>query len=209
MHVFHDDNQTNEYSSGPVRSHPWTTSTSNPSHRYVDFKKRPDLIEDVLEDFVAVRHQPAVRQFYDFLRHTNRPEGLLETNDCAFRPPRPNDKKDGLWPESKLRSDGRLMLLFRSLVANTYDGYSQALHDAFFDVLKAFPSEKRVIVGLSYFPMNFPYLAGSPSGRELALHWWLWGDTESDVWDAFVDVCAALRTGINFVEKEIREQNPA
>lgn len=207
MHVFHDRNLTNEYCAGVARAHPWTTSTSNPLHRYVDFTKWPDLIEESLEDFFAVRHVPAVQCFYEFLRHTNRPEGLLETNDCGFGSVQPNNKDDGLWPESKLRSDGRVMILFRSWVANTSRDYSQSLHDAFLDALEAFESDKRAIVGLSYFPVTFPNLVGSPNGRELAVHWWVWGDTEHDVWDSFTDVCAALRGAVDTVEKEIRRQN--
>lgn len=168
----------------------------------------PELIEASLEDFASMREVPQVVQFFDLLKHINRPDGLLETNDCGCRVIAHNDRDDGPWPQSRLRFSGRLMLLFRHWLANTDANWTASLHDSFQVTIRSYASESKAVIGLSYFPVVFPSLAGEPVGRQLVTHWWTWGDTELETWRAFGDVVTALLLSVQDVERQIIEQNP-
>src|SRR5258708_5105425 len=101
---------------GVVRSHPWTGSATDPASRYYDFKKHPELISAVLEDFRPWSETLAVQSFYRLLAMLNGGDSPLETNDCAFNEPSPNlDSAFG----KRLQCSGRLLILFRDLLRNS------------------------------------------------------------------------------------------
>ena len=206
MHVYSDEDLTEGFYRGGIRAHPWTNSTSNPSQRYVNFKRQPDLIESALEDFAPFREVPSVQSFFALLRHINRPDGLLETNDCGGKPVVTNVGQDGFGAVSKFRGSGRLMILFRNWWSNMNDDYTLSMHDAFGNAVWHFQTNARAVIGLAYCPIGFDSLPGSPSGRQIAIHWWIWGDTPGSTWAALADVCAAIRAGVDAVEAGIRHQ---
>ncbi len=73
------------------RSHPWGKTTySENAGEYCSFREKPELIREVLEDFKPHESQKTILRFYELLEWVNRPSGLLETNDCYFRPPSTN-----------------------------------------------------------------------------------------------------------------------
>lgn len=82
---------------------------------FVDFKHHPERIAEVLEDFVALGHEPAIQTFYRFLAWLNGPDSLLESCDCALRGPEPHDFK---YSQRLLSVHGRVMLMHRDLSKN-------------------------------------------------------------------------------------------
>jgi hypothetical protein len=99
------------------RTHPWTvTEYVEGGGEYHDFKLHPDLVSEVLEDFVVYSQQPAIQRFYDFVKWLNRPGGRFESNDCAFRGPASHQDVIFRWP---LRASGRIEIFFRELIQNT------------------------------------------------------------------------------------------
>ena len=103
-----------------ARVHPFT-STRPGEAGFVDFKQHPERIADALEDFVALRHEPAIQTFYCFLTWLNGPDSLLESCDCALRGPEQHNFK---YSQHTLCVHGRLMLMHRDLSANCDDRFN-------------------------------------------------------------------------------------
>lgn len=82
---------------------------------FIDFKVHPERIAEVLEDFVPFAAEPAIQSFYGLLEWLNGPESVLESCDCALRPP---ERHDSVLSHVPLRVHGRLMLMYRDLAAN-------------------------------------------------------------------------------------------
>lgn len=96
------------------RVHPFV-STRPGEAGFVDFKRHPERVAEVLEDFVALRHETAIQTFYRFLAWLNGPDSLLESCDCALRGPEPHDFE---YSRRSLCIHGRLMVMHRDLSAN-------------------------------------------------------------------------------------------
>lgn len=88
---------------------------------FVDFKRHPERIAEVLEDFVPLGHETAIQTFYRFLAWLNGPDSLLESCDCALRGPESHDYK---YSERLLSVHGRLMVMYRDLSANCDDRFN-------------------------------------------------------------------------------------
>lgn len=101
------------------RTHPWAATEygdeQNGGGRYVDYKEFPDEIPKTLEDFIPFECQQAVQHFYAFMAWINGPDSHLETNDCAFRGPHPNE--DSIF-QKKMKFDGRVELFARNYMHN-------------------------------------------------------------------------------------------
>src|SRR5688500_373386 len=97
------------------RSHPWVGAAGDSHGRYYDLTATPALIRSALEDFVPWSHHPAIEELYSLLERLNHPDSPLETNDCAFTGPEPNEHPQ---LEKLLQCQGRIMLLFRALPRN-------------------------------------------------------------------------------------------
>lgn len=67
------------------RSHPWVASSEDDKARYEDFRRNPQAVREVLEDFQPYEHRPAVQRFYELLIWANGPDATIETNDCLLR----------------------------------------------------------------------------------------------------------------------------
>ena len=117
------DLQTDDYgcyehndpdSLGP-RSHPWIDGKSDPTHRYYDFRARPELIRSSLEDMQDWNSYPAAETFYRLLEWINGSESVFESNDCAFSGATANTSTQF---SKRLQCSGRLMILYRDLALN-------------------------------------------------------------------------------------------
>ena len=99
------------------RTHPWgkTEYQDDRAGEYLDFKSRPELIRTHLEDFVPFTAEISIQQFFEMIEWVNRPDGLFETNDCAFRGP--EEHKDVLFKKA-LRASGRIQFFIRNLENN-------------------------------------------------------------------------------------------
>ena len=98
------------------RSQPWGKTTySENAGEYFSFRERPELIRQVLEDFKPFESNDAVQTFYALLEWLNRDEGVLETNDCFFRPPAENPDDQFQFTR---KTHGRIEFFIRKLDAN-------------------------------------------------------------------------------------------
>ena len=164
-----------------ARSHPWRGSASDPSHRYHDLKKRPELIRTSLEDLQPFSRQPAVETFYQLLEWLNGSSSILETNDCAFSGPDTNEMAGFA---KALQCSGRVMLLFRDLPQNTDDAKVHGLTEA---IARALSLEDEGyewgVIGATIVPVRFTTLPGTEGdqrGTQLMLSFWAWGDDERE-----------------------------
>jgi hypothetical protein len=176
---------------GLCRSHPWSTTATNPSHRYYDFRARPDLIPSVLEDFRPWDAYPAVRSFYDLLAWINGPASPFASNDCAFNGPEVNTERDAV---KRLECSGRLGLLFRDLSVNTDELEVTRLIEGLHERLQTLdPGLVWGAVGTTRLTVDFLELPeGAAHGSQVLLSFWAWGDDEPEVFAHLSRVIAAL-----------------
>jgi len=175
---------TCEYAGDPFpepRSHPWLGSASDSAARYYDLTESPHLIRSALEDFVPWARYSAIEAFYALVQRLNHAQSALETNDCAFIGPHPNDEP-GV-PKALLCS-GRLMVLFRALEQNTtgtsVSALKNALHRALAEQDSGFAWG---LVGTTLIPTRYlalPERANEQLGSQLMISFWAWGDGEAD-----------------------------
>jgi hypothetical protein len=131
----------------PARVHPWTDATYSDESKYYDFRKNPELIPEVLEDFRPWSEYPAIQTFYDFLRWVNSDKSVLETNDSAFR---------FYQDKSPMVASGRVMIFFHKEELNLIYGISHALTRTFIEQLTEI--DRHFIPGLfkvSRYPIAF------------------------------------------------------
>src|SRR6478752_3654920 len=103
---------------GEPRSHPWSDSVLDSEARYHDLSVEPQLIRTALEDFRPFERYAAIEEFYSLLERLNHPKSALESSDCAFSGPQPNETQQ---IKSTLECSGRLMILYRALERNTLE----------------------------------------------------------------------------------------
>ena len=164
------------------RSHPWTDGETDPNHRYYDFKENRELISEVLEDFISFKSNPAIKTFYGLLHWLNGEKSRLESNDSAFRGPKPTSNKNS---QKAMQCDGRLMILYRDLMLNTSLQHVETLEKGIRFFLDQIDQDFRWgVIGTTIMKANYRKLATNGSdlpGYELSLSFWSWGDTESEV----------------------------
>lgn len=162
-----------------VRSHPWFGSETDPSLRHYDLRERPELIRSALEDFTDWTRYPAIETFYRCMEWLNGPKSTLETNDCAFSGPSPNQMPQ--FPKA-LQCSGRVMLLFRDLASNLQERKVHALAEGVARGLASRDEDFQCgVVGATIVPVRFIALPGNAAdqtGMQLMLSFWAWGDDE-------------------------------
>lgn len=201
-----------------VRHQPWLSSERDDNEKYYDFRKNPELIREVLEDFVPWSKYKSVQDFYDLIEWLNNPESPFETNDCAFSRSIEENNQRELAPKN-LVAIGRLMVFFR----NTELNISPESKTAFYRGLKSLnpqvpdfvvnPSlqwlsqfslkeiqkqypEAPTCIGLEIYPVYFENAEGENDeklGNELSFKFWMWGDTEEEVMENFGLVVQTLK----------------
>ena len=165
---------------------------------YYDFKKHPELIPKVLDDFKGWEQYEAIQVFFDLLRWINGPTSRFETSDCAFRGPCPNSASTV--PKS-LQSSGRLMVFFRDLHLNVSQKYPAALRYSIRDSLRQMDSDfEWGFVRISRSWTYFSELSGPEElkhGEETVVTFWAWGDNEKETMDnlkrVLLNVCECFR----------------
>jgi hypothetical protein len=179
------------------RSHPWSGSALDPGARYYDLSATPELIRAVLEDFKPFQAHAAVDDFYSLLERLNDPQCALESSDCAFSGPQPNQSQH--MPGS-LECSGRLIILFRALEQNTLEARMAWLRRALQRELAALdPRFGAGIIGTTLVPIRYLALPdGAQLGQQLMLSFWAFGDSEASVMQAlsrlFRNLSRALRS---------------
>lgn len=190
------------------RQRRWTVSDKDPTHRFYDFRARPELIPTVLEDFSPFGDQPAVREFYSLLTNMNGPQSQFETNDSAFKGPHPNTSP-GTSPLARQIS-GRVMFYFREVPLNTSREYVEWLEEGIHFYLKQLtPEFTDGVVGTSVMKMHLPELGTEKEpadGFELCLHFWSWGDSDDQTWDNLHIVMRNLQQALAALSQDAEEQ---
>lgn len=187
--------ENRESVSGPRRSHPWSTSTEHPAHRYYDFRSKPELIPAVLEDFRPWDGYAAIRSFYDLLAWINGKGSPFESNDCAFCGP--GENADAGF-RKRLQCSGRLGLLFRNLHLNTSENAMIRLIERIHIRLKPLePDFAWGAVGTTMLRVDYLELPeGRAEGSQVLLSFWAWGDDEPEVFENLARVISALREAL-------------
>ena len=176
--------KTCEYAGAPfedARSHPWQDTPGPSGSRYYDLIESPEHIRSSMEDFKPWAHYPAIETFYALLERLNHKNSILESNDCAFDGPHPNETAES---SASLECSGRVMVLFRDLTRNTEGPHvvwlKQELHHALGALDPDFASG---VVGTTIVPVRYlrlPEEHDRQLGHELMISFWAWGDTEAD-----------------------------
>ena len=187
--------ENREEVSAQRRSHPWSTSTGDLSHRYYDFKAKPELIPLVLEDLRPWDAYAAVQSIYDLLAWINGPGSPFESNDCAFVGPEENVDGDF---RKRLQCCGRLGILFRDLALNTSERAMSRWIEGIHTGLRALdPDFAWGAVGTTRLRVDYRELPeGRADGSQLLLSFWAWGDDEPEVFENLARVISALRVAL-------------
>lgn len=160
------------------RSHPWLGTPSTPQCTYYDLTATPALIRSALEDFVPWSHYPAIDAFYSLLEWLNRADSPLESNDCAFTGPEP-DEQGG---EHRLQCSGRVMLLFRALELNRGERVGWLENRLHRGLAPLDPAFEGGAIGTAIVPVRYRALPPGDQqlGHELMISFWAWGDSEAE-----------------------------
>ncbi|HWA71408.1 MAG TPA: hypothetical protein VG937_03720 [Polyangiaceae bacterium] len=192
--------KTCEYAGEPLsepRSHPWTDAALASDARYYDFTRSPALIRSSLEDFAPFRSYPAIEDFYALLERINHPQSWLESNDCAFNGPGPNQSAQ---VPSAVECSGRLMLLYRALELNRLKAHvawlRRALHE---ELAQLDPRFVTGVVGTTLIPVRYLALPlEAQLGEQLMVSFWSFGDSEASAMQSlariFKNLSRALRS---------------
>lgn len=186
------------------RRHPWSVGKKNASFRYYDFKQQPELIATVLEDFLPHAHHQGTQRFFDFLRWVNGPDSIMESNDCATRPPK--DNNDPTSPSARAQV-GRVMLLFREIRRNLDDAEYERLIGLLLQEIQCIDpqmTQHQGVFGLTLEPTAYELPHDQESlymGAQLAVNYWVWGENDEALFQnlgrMFGNLTTALRsTGI-------------
>ncbi|MFZ5787078.1 MAG: hypothetical protein ACOY3Y_11610 [Acidobacteriota bacterium] len=163
------------------RAHPWVDKAGSPECRYYDLTSSPELIRSSLEDFRPWRHYAAIEDFYLLLAALNQRDSALESNDCAFTGPHPNEN-----PEYRkaLQCTGRVMVLFRELRRNTVRDHVERLaYQLHCHLANVDPDFPWGVIGTTTTPVRYlalPETDGQQLGSQLMISFWAWGDTEEE-----------------------------
>jgi len=164
------------------RSHPWIDAESDPTHRYYDFRKRPELIRSSLEDMQEWSAYPATETFYRLLEWLNGSDSVFESNDCAFSGATATTSTQS---SMRLQCSGRLMILYRDLALNTSPEQIHWLTTAAAHALRRTdPAFEWGAIGATIMSVRFTTLPGPPElqrGHQLMLSFWAWGEHEREV----------------------------
>lgn len=185
------------------RAHPWTDTESDSAHRYYDFRRRPELIRSVLEDFVAWSAYPAIETFYLLLEWLSSSASVLESNDCAFVPPAIDAERE----TKRIACSGRVMIFFRELAENTSPEQVRWLtHAVARGMQRVDPDFEWGAVGLTITSVVFTTLPGPPAdqrGEELMISFWAWGDDEAEVMAHLDRTLRGVTTVLREIGREI------
>jgi hypothetical protein len=192
--------KTCEYDGAPFtepREHPWVGSAASADHRCIDLRAEPARIRTSLEDFVPWSHYAAIEDFYGLLERLNAKGSPLESNDCAFTGPHPNDVAAFA---KELQCSGRVMVLFSALEKNLSRERVESFKDALHVRLQTIDAEFLWgIVGTAILPVRYvtlPLPADAQLGHQLMISFWAWGSTEVELMTNLGRVVKNLSEGL-------------
>ncbi len=201
--------KTCEYGGVPfvtARAHPWTDAISNSTFRYYDFKKEPARIRTSLEDFLPWKDEPAIDRFFGLLEALNGPRSRLESNDCAFSGPSPNESPS---IEKAMQCTGRVMVLFRDLTRNLSAPDVSALKNSLHEELGPLdPQLDWAMIGTTLVPVDYvtlPVHHDLRLGQQLMISFWAWGSSKAEVMKNLDRLMKNLTTAFARINEELNE----
>jgi hypothetical protein len=149
-----------------------------------------------MEDFVPWSHYPAIDAFYTLLEWLNSPRSTLESNDCAFTGPHPNEVPSV--PKS-LQCSGRLMVLYRSLATNLSRPRVESLKDTLHHRWRSLdPEFQWGTIGTTIVPVRYVTLPDDAQlGYQIMISFWAWGSMEAELMSSLGRVVANLSRGLS------------
>jgi hypothetical protein len=180
-----------------IRAFPYKGTSGGADEDYYDFKKNPQLISSVLEDFVPWESHNAIHQFYEMLSWLNGADSPLESSDCALARQLGDNRTKEAFPR-QLETSGRLMVLYRDLRLNTSLDHIEWLKKAtHFHLNRLDPTFELGAVGLCLTTTSYTQLGGQ-LGNELVISFFAFGDDELEVMEnlerLFRNLYAALKS---------------
>lgn len=192
------------------RSHPWIDGESDPTHRYYDFRARPELIRSSLEDLREWGAYAATETFYRLLEWLNGPESAFESNDCAFSGAIANTSPQF---SKRLQGSGRLMILYRDLPLNTSPERIQWLTNAAAHALRETdPAFEWGAIGATIMSVRYSALPGPPElqrGQQLMLSFWAWGENVPEVMTHLDRTLRNVTVALRKLSSEILRSSPS
>ncbi|MEO8800204.1 MAG: hypothetical protein ABI551_20095 [Polyangiaceae bacterium] len=199
--------KTCEYDGVPfatARAHPWTDAVSNSTFRYYDLKKEPARIRTSLEDFLPWKSYAAIDRFFGLLEAINGARSRLESNDCAFTGPSPNESPS--IPQA-MQCTGRVMVLFRDLARNLSAGDVFTLKNSLHEGLSRLdPELDWAMIGTTLVPVDYvtlPIHRDRQQGQELMISFWAWGSSEVEVMENLDRLMKNLTTAFARIHDEL------
>ena len=178
----------------PARTHPYSGVRHDAAGRYYDFKSKPEMIGEVLEDFKPYEELSSVQHFYRLLRYVNRPDGPLETTDCGlarrfFR------SSNSPFPTKAGWLGGRLMLMFRDLNQNCSKKRVFKLVNTIQRKLAHYGRQSDY-VGFVVGPFPTVFTATGRRGFQVDIEFAMWGDTVEEAIARFEVVVRLMEKAI-------------
>ena len=161
------------------REHPYQGSEKDPEARWYDFRKKPELVRQVLEDFNPWEHYGAIQKFYEMLEWINGPSSNLESSDCEFGPPAPNVSSPQF--EKALQTSGRLAIFPRPIFLHGSPDHMDWVRRTFRYHVKNVRNDIHWgAIGAGFIPVRYMIEGGPVHSKQLAIRFWSWGDEEAE-----------------------------
>ncbi|HEX8246871.1 MAG TPA: hypothetical protein VF599_01710 [Pyrinomonadaceae bacterium] len=213
-----------------VREHPYGGSAYDPRVKYYDFKKHPELIRQVLEDFKPYDHYKSVEYFYDLIEWINSPESPFETSDCRLEPLQANSNEK---VDFSLMLRGRVMVLFRDLKLNITDNVSNwvflkqnSIPTKLYPtnkciewlgsnseqlIRKANPNFRRSLINIFYLPSFYsevPFEYAKKFGYQVVYQFESYADNEETLFKDFIGITDTLYLTLTEMAEKVPMENP-
>lgn len=215
-----------------VRPHPWGFATYDPTAKYYDFRKHPELIREKLEDFKPWEKYKSVRDFYNFLEWVNNDKSPLESSDCRMPGPEPSVNKIKPFP---LMLGGRLMIHFHDIRLNLTDDVSGWLfsraHSLKVPLYKASQhiewlgkqsedalnslstNDSQSQIWIYYLPAFYKFAPFTKDakkyGYQVAYQFYTFGNKEEEQFSKFSIIVNALHSSLMKIAPKVTELNQA
>jgi hypothetical protein len=199
MRVYFESDDTYE----GIRAHPYEGTSGGPEEAYYDFKEKPELIPQVLEDFKTWEEHEAIQVFYEMLRWLNGEDSALESSDCALARQLGENRSKGPFPR-ELECSGRLMVFYRNLNLNVSPRHVEWLKGAtHFHLNRLDPEFEMGAIGLFLTKASYLHLQGQ-LGNQLVILFFAFGDNEQEVMENLRRLFVNLYEALKCVSEELK-----
>lgn len=206
-----------------LRVQPWKSSNHNIRGDYHDFRKNPKLIRTNLEEYLPFSKYAGVGDFYNLLEWLNGPKSAFETNDARLMSHLSRNNQRDL-ADKDFVSVGVLGFFFRDLLLNLSnesqfwsrlwethqideEGFRISPNPLCQNFITRFLKtvERSTgggwpqIIGIGTAPVHYdlaPVAAAEKYGCQFMLRFWLWGNSEDEIFDGLRTVVSILRIAL-------------